>query len=132
MEIRKGEEWKELVERKRKSITAEPIKYFKDTYYSELTETFTQYIKIFLNCEICVQGITCNTCFGYHSTKHCTSDEDTVKVVLIDRWMSQKFDYDIDERLKDVLYAPLFSVYLALSVCKGKNAETVCHSITDL
>ncbi|GMM45697.1 hypothetical protein DAPK24_022720 [Pichia kluyveri] len=97
VQIRKGEEWKELVERKRKSITAEPIKYFKDTYYSELTKAFTQYIKIFLKCEICVQ----------------------------DRWMSQKFDYDIDERLKDVLNAPLFSVYLALSVCKGKTAETV-------
>ena len=32
-QIRKGEEWKELVERKRKSIKTEPIKYFKDTYY---------------------------------------------------------------------------------------------------
>ena len=74
----------------------------------------------------------CSRCFGYHSTRHCTSDEDTTKVVLLDRWLSEKFDYDIDERLKDVLKFPLFSVYLALSVCKGKNAETVCHSITDL
>ena len=127
VEICKGEEWKELVDKKRRSINGEPFKYFKDTYGHDSSS-----IKTLLKCEIYVQRMMCNRCFGYHFTQLCTSYEDAAKVVLLDRWMNDKFDYDIDERLKDVLKFPLFSVYLALAVCKGKNAETVCHSITDL
>ena len=128
----KGNDWKELIDRKRRSIRGEPKDYFKEKYYMTDNDGFLSFITTLLKSKICIVGKVCNRCYGHHFTSDCDSKVETGKVILLDRWMSRNFDYDIDERLKDVLEFPLFSVYLAIAVCRGNNTETVCHSITDL